>query len=319
MAEALHSLQQQSLEDIEIIVVDDGSADSTAEVLVPRQQSDPRIYVIRQANAGVSAARNTGLRAARAAYIAFMDDDDLSAPQRLQNQFEMLHNQSEYSACTCAMEIIDERGTPCDKQIPAEQVARLFVDDTDAKPYFLNASMMIRRQHLLDIGGYRPWFQMMEDYDLSLRFHEYYHSCAIDTPLYLYRQYQSTEATRQLERGHQQLYNYKLAAILSAWMRHLQVADRIEQMSTDEIRAQIPSLPTQTRRIVQKQLGHLVRRRLRVGDLESDFDEILTMMSDSSKHMGWQTSKLRFNLLLQAIRYRAWNPAAAIFHSLLAP
>jgi glycosyltransferase involved in cell wall biosynthesis len=85
---AVQSVLDQTLNDWELIVVDDGSTDSTAEIL--SQLTDARIRVIRQKNSGEAGARNTGLRAATGQYIAFLDADDLYLPQALQDMSTFL-------------------------------------------------------------------------------------------------------------------------------------------------------------------------------------------------------------------------------------
>lgn len=75
--QAIVSVQAQTVSDWELIVVDDGSADDTASIVVEIATQDPRIRLICQENGGVSAARNTGLAAARGEYISFLDGDDL--------------------------------------------------------------------------------------------------------------------------------------------------------------------------------------------------------------------------------------------------
>jgi glycosyltransferase involved in cell wall biosynthesis len=78
---AIGSVQKQSFGDWELIVIDDGSTDGTADLLAG---IDPRIVLLRQANAGMTEARNTGIRAARGHYLAFLDSDDEFLPQHLE-------------------------------------------------------------------------------------------------------------------------------------------------------------------------------------------------------------------------------------------
>ena len=80
LATCLDSLIQQTLQDIEIICVDDGSTDSCPAILARYAASEPRIKVITQANKGLSGARNSGLRVATAPYVAFVDSDDYMEP-----------------------------------------------------------------------------------------------------------------------------------------------------------------------------------------------------------------------------------------------
>ncbi|MFW2438939.1 MAG: glycosyltransferase family 2 protein [Arenicellales bacterium] len=84
LAEAISSVFSQSYQDLELIVVDDGSTDNTREVLA--QISDPRLTKINIENSGVSVARNTGLNAASGKYIAFIDADDRWLPTKLEKQ-----------------------------------------------------------------------------------------------------------------------------------------------------------------------------------------------------------------------------------------
>lgn len=88
IAECLHSIQAQTVRDFEIIIVDDGSTDNTAEVVA--SFDDPRIRYFRRENTGISASRNFGARQARGAFIAVHDDDDLMLPWRLERQLESL-------------------------------------------------------------------------------------------------------------------------------------------------------------------------------------------------------------------------------------
>lgn len=87
IADAVNSCLAQTYGDVEVIVVDDGSTDGTAQVL---EQFGGRIRVLRQSNAGLAAARNAGSRAATGQFVAWMDADDLATPERLRVQVGVL-------------------------------------------------------------------------------------------------------------------------------------------------------------------------------------------------------------------------------------
>ncbi len=74
--DCLHSVKVQTLEDIEVIIVDDGSTDGSSEIIESYVESDPRFKLVSQVNGGLSDARNSGLKLARGSYIAFLDSDD---------------------------------------------------------------------------------------------------------------------------------------------------------------------------------------------------------------------------------------------------
>lgn len=84
--ETLRSVRAQTHADLEILVVDDGSIDDSAAIVERHVATDPRVRLIRQANAGVAAARNNGWRQARADLIAFVDSDDLWTPDKIERQ-----------------------------------------------------------------------------------------------------------------------------------------------------------------------------------------------------------------------------------------
>jgi teichuronic acid biosynthesis glycosyltransferase TuaG len=90
VADAIRSVQAQSYPHWEMLVVDDGSPDATARVVAAFAAADPRVHLIRQANAGPATARQKALDNARGRYIAFLDSDDLWLPIKLERQLAFM-------------------------------------------------------------------------------------------------------------------------------------------------------------------------------------------------------------------------------------
>lgn len=107
LAQAIESALAQTLPPVELIVVDDGSTDETAQVLA---RYAGRIRVIRQQNSGVAAARNAGAALAAGDYLAFLDADDVWLPRKLERQMARLRAEPELGLVHCGVEEIDEAG-----------------------------------------------------------------------------------------------------------------------------------------------------------------------------------------------------------------
>ncbi|NEP84931.1 MAG: glycosyltransferase family 2 protein, partial [Okeania sp. SIO3B3] len=105
IGETVDSVLAQTHPDIEIIVIDDGSTDNTADVLATYGSA---LRVIRQANAGQQAARNAGIRAATGDYIAFLDSDDLWLPHRIEAQLQRFEEVPEAGLVYCDAAVFDD-------------------------------------------------------------------------------------------------------------------------------------------------------------------------------------------------------------------
>ena len=169
---ALRSIQDQSLRDIRIILVDDGSTDASAAIIEQMAEQDERIVLLRQANSGIVDALNAGLALCNAPFIARHDADDLAAPNRFEKQVAYLQAHSDCSAVSGAVIQIDEAGKVISKVVHIASPDR--ADATrypQIEPYLIHPFLMIRRTALLRMGGYRHAFHA-EDTDLYWRLQE---------------------------------------------------------------------------------------------------------------------------------------------------
>lgn len=164
IAEAIESVLRQICEDWELILVDDGSSDPTAQVV--RGFDDPRIHLLRQSRQGVSAARNRAFEASRGEFIAFLDADDRFAPQKLGVQAELLNQRPEIGAVYCAHRRVDLVGIPWTLQAPPREVG--FRELLVGFPFNPSAQMVRRSLHERT-GGFRTGLEIHEDRDYWLR------------------------------------------------------------------------------------------------------------------------------------------------------
>ncbi|MCA9947548.1 MAG: glycosyltransferase, partial [Anaerolineales bacterium] len=166
IVETVQSVLAQVYTDFELIVVDDGSTDGTAELLRPYRG---QLRLIRQENQGVSAARNHGLRLALGEFILFLDGDDLLYPDKLKHQVALLEADHLLGAVHSGWRLVDEYGRSLRRIRPWLQTPDLTLTDwLRWKPVFLGA-MLFRRGWLQRINGFRTDLRQAEDTDFLLR------------------------------------------------------------------------------------------------------------------------------------------------------
>lgn len=197
LAETLASASAQRYQELEIIVVDDGSKDDTAEVAMRHARRDPRVRLIRQGNAGVGAARNTGIAAARGKYIAPLDADDLWDPDKLAAQVaEMEWSGEQAGFAYCWSRTIDEAGHFTGLKPPCSTAGRVF-NVLLFRNFLHNASVPLFRASVLQrVGGYatrdeQGGVQGCEDWELLLRVADQHEVCVVPRVLVSYRLYGS--------------------------------------------------------------------------------------------------------------------------------
>ena len=166
-AEAVDSVLRQTVRDLELVVVDDGSRDGTGEHVLQRF-GDPRVRVVRQENLGVSAARNRGARETSGEWVAFLDSDDLWLPRKLERQLAALESDPGRVACYTE-EVWHRNGRWANpRKIHAKPSGLIFAR---CLPLCVisPSSVVIRRDVFETLGGFDESLPACEDYDLWLR------------------------------------------------------------------------------------------------------------------------------------------------------
>jgi glycosyltransferase involved in cell wall biosynthesis len=169
IAQTIRSVLDQTYQDFEIIVVDDGSIDGSPQVV--QGFSDPRIRLLSQTNAGPAKARNTGVRAATGEFLAFLDADDLALPHRFATQLAILEEDPLLSVVGSGYIWIDESGA----QLPWPHHSWQHTPDlNDISSWLLDcpfvpSATMLRRQAWEDVGGFDEELVGPEDWNFWMR------------------------------------------------------------------------------------------------------------------------------------------------------
>jgi len=188
LRQAVDSILNQTFTDFEFIVVNDGSTDGTAEILSGYAETDLRLRVVTQENRGLIKSLNRAIGVARGEYIARMDADDISMPERLAIQVCWLDTHPQIAVLGTRYDEIDEngrvvrRGNRC---VGSTLVERALLQGNSS--VFCHGSIMFRRVCFEHVGGYRKQFKHAEDYDLWLRMAEHYELDNVAETLYQHR------------------------------------------------------------------------------------------------------------------------------------
>jgi glycosyltransferase involved in cell wall biosynthesis len=193
VCQTIENVFQQTFQDFEIIIVDDGSTDNTLEKLAAFGE---KIRVITQANAGAAAARNRGASVANGEMIAFQDSDDVWKPTKLEKQVKVLRDAGpNVSCCLCnaEMHFADRTTTSFELawlQPDVESGLWTNVAEVLSTTFVLfNQCSLIRSEAFKKIGGFDEQYRYMEDYDLPLRLSLEGRSWAfVREPLVIWRQ-----------------------------------------------------------------------------------------------------------------------------------
>jgi glycosyltransferase involved in cell wall biosynthesis len=169
---AMDSVLAQTFGDVEYIVIDDGSSDGSPQVLRDYAARDPRVRLTLRENKGLTLTLNEGLAQARGEFVARMDCDDVSLPDRFEKQLAYLRADPRRVCAGGHFELIDEKGRLLTRLRPPsedEAIQKLLLAGHTA---ICHPAAMMRREAVMRVGGYDPYFKTTQDLDLWLRLGE---------------------------------------------------------------------------------------------------------------------------------------------------
>lgn len=217
LRQALESILNQSYSDFEFIVIDDGSSDNTSSILAEYALQDRRIVLVRnQTNLGLARSLNTGLGLAQSEFIARMDADDISLPERLATQVSVLDKCPEVGVLGTAACLIDSCGSLGQRVQYPERHDQLHWIMCFFENPIIHPSVMFRKKLVKDLGGYDETYTTSQDYNLWSRVLEKARLANVqDVYLYLRKH---EDNISHLRRKQQQEFSLEISASLVSRM-----------------------------------------------------------------------------------------------------
>lgn len=203
--EAIDSIINQIFKDWELIIVNDGSTDSTVSIVEEYCRRDKRINLIHNAvNSGISKTINNGFSKAKGSYHTWTSDDNLYKPNALLKMYSFLEDDSERKFVYSGMEIIDERGN------------HTGYESLEPETLYYNCCVggcfLYSKEVTENVGGYSEDWPLVHDYEYWLRVNEKYRLYHLDEDLYCYRMHSNNLTSRKFGQ-----LNYELFKLREQW------------------------------------------------------------------------------------------------------
>ena len=172
---SIDSILNQTYKDFEVIIVDDGSTYKTKDVISSYlSYPHPHIHAIKHEKPmGPSIARNKAIEISKGEFIAILDHDDISYPEKLEKQVAFLDSHQDIGLVGTAVNVIDENGQFIIEH-PVVETDREIQNELPRRHLFIHSSIMFRRAVIQRGGPYRKEFVLAQDYDFILRVSEHY-------------------------------------------------------------------------------------------------------------------------------------------------
>lgn len=290
--EAIESILWQTFGHFEFLIINDGSADETAHTLAQYAQRDSRIHIVQQAHLGLIAALNNGCCRAKGKYIARMDADDVSLPERFRKQVEYMEAHPEIGILGTWAECIDGQGAHLEDWYsptsPALVRWHLLFSDCVVHP-----SMMMRRELGHALGFYHDNAVCAEDYDLMARAIAITNITNLPDSLLRYRVWNNRVTSRYPQMQHQ-----SSVKIVHAMAQAL-LAKTISEEEIDTIRKMGSGAPLTSRQI--ESAARLIRKLCRA------YTRCVAMKHTEAKKVAQDAAGKLYTLALLMGKVSLWK------------
>lgn len=209
----VQSVLNQTIQDFEIIIIDDGSTDDSAKQV--KEISDSRIKLIQQKNQGVSAARNRGIEEAKYEWIAFLDSDDIWKPNHLEEIFKMIQMFPDKSVYTTSFEYSDKRKFFKKPRKNLVSIVENYFKEAIDESLMWTGTVVVNNKCLNEVGRFNPILTNGEDLDLWARLANKYQIVKSRniTAIYRIEAENRTSLTRKVKNTH--VYHFDLESTRS--------------------------------------------------------------------------------------------------------
>ncbi|MBI3317689.1 MAG: glycosyltransferase family 2 protein [Candidatus Omnitrophica bacterium] len=225
IAAAIESVLRQTYGDFEVLVIDDGSTDSTGEKVRP---FGARVRYVRKENGGTGSARNLGISLSRGQFIAFLDGDDLWLPKKLEAQMEAFRREPGAAAVQCGVYCVNDELEPFEERICRPQEDHLLNFLLFKNLPGFSSAVVVRRGLFDRIGGFGTDLVILSDWDMAIRIALAGTLRSIPEPLVLYRHYpgnQSRNVEIHIDSGRKSLTrffsNRSMSPAVHGWRRRV--------------------------------------------------------------------------------------------------
>jgi GT2 family glycosyltransferase len=298
--QAIESILQQTFKDFEFIIVDYGSTDSTKDIVERYAARDARVRMKEIPHCGLGDARNAACSLARGRYIAMMDADDVSLPDRLRLEVEFMERYPKVGLLGAAVEWINAAGRPL-------YVGRFPTSDGELRKAqaiqcsFWQPTVFVRREAFLRAGGYRDAFAPAEDYDLWLRITEHQECANLEEVLLNYRMHPHQVSLRKRK---QQTLGI-LAAKRSAAMRKTREMDFFDSVHvvTPEVLTKLGVTESTQEQAFMHDSRRWIIHMTMAGEVSTALQSAIDLIRLNWTHVEeWQIADL--HLLVAGFRWR---------------
>jgi len=290
---ACESILQQTLDDLELLVVDNGSTDGSGAVVEALAKTDERVRLIPRHERPLTQSRNELLEMARSPIVAWMDSDDIARPERLELQVAMLDASPDLVCVGGSTLVVDPDGAPIDVEDYPEDHDAIVACQRQRGGAMRFSVVTMRRDVAIALGGFRHPFQMCEDFDLLMRMSEVGRMANAREILLDYREHLA---------GTSQVLSHRWP-VYRDFVLHL--ADERAEAGSDaisrgeELTLEFPDAPPMPNRTWQTRDGW-ARRALRAGHLQTARKHMLLALSSRPFRLGsW---KLCARVLVDGIK-----------------